>query len=491
MQAGTDPYRNEVALLMGADGAAYRARTVWWLMVGIMPIVMSATVINVAVPDLRRWFSASHAEVQALSSVFLGAMTVALLASASLIGRLGVRATYRWLIIGFVASSLAAALLPPQAMPLLVLLRAVQGVICGTAQALAMLVIIGIHPVQQRGRAVALYGIGISLSPTLGPFVGGILTSLTGWQALFLFSLPLCIWSWLRVAAMLPHGAPDDLPRSLRLAPLLWLGVFVGALLASFPHWRPWPWLALACCMAAACGLMLFVRDQRRHRQRRMIDFAMLRLPGVRAAALIGFASGAGMYGTTYLLPVYLQDLGGWAAWQAGLLLLPGGLLLGAAMMLGGVLSDRFSIRWTLLAGLTAFLLSNAAFLWALYPVSLGLVLGFTLLGRIGLGLTTPSLTAGATRVAPDSHASTVTVMINFARSLGGALGVGAVGLLLEFGAAAPQASLPLRLGAYWNAFALMALAFVPALLAWHWLRPHEHEPAPVRLAASHPDPET
>lgn len=479
-QQPDDAFEREIAALTVLGGVHHRRDTILWLMMGIFPMIMSTTVINVAIPDIKAYFNATHLEVQVLSSAFLASMTVALLLSGGVIGKLGVRRTFRALIGGFILTSLIGALLPPEGLVWLAVIRVAQGFLTGTAQAVAMLVIISNFPAVLRGRAISLYGLGITMSPILGPFVGGVLTSWTGWQSIFVFSLPLCAWSWLKALNRMPLGAPADLPCTVRWLPALWLSAFVAGIVGAFLLWLRQPLWSGCCALVAALGLMLFCMDQLRHRQQQILNFSLLRLPGVFAACVISFAYGFGLFGTTYLLPVYLQDLGDWASWEAGVALLPSGVVLGLMLYVGGVMTDRYSMRWTLLIGLVTFIISNTAFLGFFNPVHLNWFIAITILGRVGLGLTIPSLNAGATQVAPEQYASTATVMVNFFRSLGGSVGVGTVGLLLEFGARPDKASSLAKILSYQSAFFALTLSFLPALLAWFWMRP-------ARLQASFP----
>jgi DHA2 family multidrug resistance protein len=464
-----DSYRSEIDELARQHGPAYRRNVVVGLMMGVFPIIMSGTIINVAIPSIQTFFAAGHLEAQVLASSFLAATTASLLLSGGLIGRLGVRTTFHWMIWGFLVSSLLAALLPSEGLALLALLRVIQGFVAGVAQSLALLVMVAIFPPEQRGRAISAYGLGIVLSPTVGPFVGGFLVSMFGWQSIFLFSLPFSAASLFLAARLLPKTAPADLPRRIRSLPAVYMACFIAGLTGAFLLWLNKPMLAQAFALLGIAGLGLFLRDQARASEQ-MLNFALLRRPGVLAAAMISFTYGAGMYGSTYLIPVFLQDLGGRSSWEAGTVLLPGGIVLGVALYLGGILTDRFQVRWILFAGLVAFVASSGAFLTVLASVSLPLVIAFTIVGRIGLGLTIPSLNAGATRMAPESFASTVTVMVNYFRQLGGTVGVGVVGLLLEFSGHAPHPGS--RMDPYWDAFFAMTISFLPALLAVYWMRP-------------------
>jgi MFS family permease len=150
-------------------------------------------------------------------------------------------------------------------------------------------------------------------------------------------------------------------------------------------------------------------------------------------------------------------------------------------LYVGGMMTDRYSMRWTLLIGLLGFTLSNTAFLGFFHPIHLGWFVAVTILGRVGLGLTIPSLNAGVTQVAPEQYASTATVIVNFFRSMGGSVGVGAVGLLLESGARPGTTQELSKILSYQSAFLALTLSFLPALLAWFWMRP-----AHVKKSSAH-----
>jgi MFS family permease len=474
-----DPFTLEIVQLAAAGGKNHRRDTITWLMMGIFPMIMSTTSINVAIPDIMSYFHATHLEAQVLSSAFLAAMTAALLLSGGVIGKLGVRRSFRWLVGGFMLSSLIAAMLPPGGLVWLSTIRVIQGFLTGIAQALAMLVIIRLFPANLRGRAISLYGLSITLSPILGPFVGGVLTGWFGWQGLFIFTLPLCAWSWQRAWSLLPVGAPADLSRTFRALPAFWLCTFVTGLTGAFLLWLSQPIWGLGFAVLAILGLVFFCFDQQRYRTQQILNFSLLRLPGVLAASVIAFTYGFGLFGTTYLLPVYLQDLGGWASWEAGTALLPGGIALGLMLYVGGIMTDRYSMRATLLIGLIAFMASNAAFLAVLQPVHFGWFIAITILGRVGLGLTMPSLNAGITQVAPEQYASTATVMVNFFRTLGGSVGVGVVGLLLEPSLSYPGDTNSAKALLFQSAFLALTISFLPALVAWFWMRPGRLSVAP------------
>jgi predicted MFS family arabinose efflux permease len=393
-------------------------------------------------------------------------MTVGMLLSGGWIGSVGVRAAFRLILGVFMCASVAASLLPPGAFIFMAAARAVQGVAAGAAQALAMMTVMAVFPLRERGRAMAVYGYGIILSPIAGPFIGGILNSWLGWQSVFLFALPLCAMAWWQGARRLPRSAPPDLPRSVSVLASLLLCGFVVGLTGAFLMGARQPGVAAAYAAIGFVSLAWLVHDQSRTAQQ-MLDFALLRRPAVLAANVLALCYGVGLYGSTYLLPVYLQELGGRASWQAGIAMLPGGIALMFTLHAGGWLADRFPVRPALVGALAVFMASNAVFLAAPVPVSITFFVIATTVGRGATGLLIPLLNAGATRIA-ESHTATLAVMVNYFRTLGGVMGVGLVGLLLQRGSVDSGGA---SASQYANGFMALVCSLLPAIVAVGWLR--------------------
>lgn len=461
-----NPYQQELEELAAAGGARQRFFTIFWLMMGIFPVVMSGTTPSIAVPAMREWFHISHLEAQVVASVFLAGMTVGMLLSGGWIGALGVRTAFRLILGVFMTASMVAAVLPPQAFIVMAAARAVQGVAAGAAQALAMIAVLALFSPRERGRAMAVYGYGIILSPIAGPAIGGVLNSWLGWQSVFLFTLPFCGLSCWLGALRLPRNAPADLPKTVRAAPSLLLCTFVVGLTGAFLAGARDAASAAAYALLAAVSLAALVRDQARTSSQ-MLDFGLLRRPAVLAVSVLGLCYGVSLYGSTYLLPMYIQELGGRASWEAGMAMLPGGIALAVTLYSGGWLADRFPIQPALVAALLVFMATNAAFLFALVPVSLVFFVVVTTIGRGSTGLIIPLFNAGATRIA-ESHTATLTVLVNYFRTLGGVVGVGLVGLLLELGGRSGAADSD----AYRYSFIALVWSFVPALAAVVWMQP-------------------
>lgn len=430
--ADANPRGEEIAAMFARHGERYRIWAVVTVMLGTFSAVMEATIVNVALPDIIRAFGVGQDRVQLVSTGFLAATTASMLSSSWAIGRFGLRATYLgalWLLMLF---SVLAAATGTDHFWLLALCRIAQGAIAGLIQPLAMLAIVDVFPAQQRGRAMSAYGLGIVLSPAIGPVVGGLLVDHFGWRAVFLMTLPFCLAAAALAPRYVVRGRPPAAARKqpLDVAGLLLLiaalTALLGGLSASFAHPAA---LALAAAGLAAAALFIVRQARSAHP---LLDFRLFRRPGFGAAILVTVAYGMGLYGSTYLGPLFAQEVARFSAFEAGAMLVPGGILLALVLMVSGRLSDRTQPHRVAMAGLACF--AGAAALLAASSAESGFwtLAAWVALGRIGLGLVIPGLNAGALRLLPAGAEAAGAAAINFFRQLGGAFGVTLLALFLE-----------------------------------------------------------
>jgi predicted MFS family arabinose efflux permease len=194
--------------------------------------------------------------------------------------------------------------------------------------------------------------------------------------------------------------------------------------------------------------------------------------------SIVAFIYGTALFGSTYLLPVYMQLGLGLSASSVGSILLPAGFVLAVTIALVGRLADRRP-TWLLVSiGLALLALSFALMLTVTLGTAIWLLVLWAILGRIGLGFILPSLNLGSLRALSPDLISQGSSAINFVRMLGGAIGVSLCGIVLEWRLAAhgdslaQTASSPARLAAFNEAFLMLAALCVLAMFAAWRLRP-------------------
>jgi EmrB/QacA subfamily drug resistance transporter len=350
----------------------------------------------------------------------------------------------------------------------LVAARILQGAAAGIVQPLSMVALFRVYPPDERGRAMGLYGFGIVLAPAVGPALGGALIDTFGWRSIFLMPLPFCVVA-IAMGARILKGSVADAARPFDV---VGTAILVGALvvLLNVPvsgHRSGWQsgW-TIGLALAGVALAVAFVAWERRT-PRALLRVELFAHRGFVGAAAVAFAYGAGLFGTTYLVPVFVQAVGGFSAHDAGLLLAPPGIVLAFAMTAGGRLTDRLTPRSVVMAGLVLFAGSTLLLTRAGAATGFWVLAAWLSLGRVGLGLVIPALNVGAVQSLRGPELAYASSGVNFIRQLGGAAGVNLLAVLLEWRMLAYPGE-PAR--AFHECFAVATAVFLLALLPARWM---------------------
>ena len=466
-------------------GARYRWLLLLSVMIGTMASIMSATIVNVAIPDMSQYFVLGQARAQWVTSGFMVAMTVSMLTTPWLLARYGYRTTYVGCMLLLMAGGLAGGL--SSNFSLVLVARVAEGLAAGVVQPIPAIIIMRAFAPTEQGRASGLFGMGVVLAPALGPSIGGVLVDAFGWRSIFFMVVPLCLLSLWMAHRYVPVSAPGGFAANKHGAALDWRGLLLGTLgtLCLLNGMVALHGAAQAQAMAllggAVVAMATFVWWQRRFAAQGGAPLMHLSLFTYRQFAMgsiVAFIYGTALFGSTYLLPVYMQLGLQLSALHVGTILLPAGLVLALTIAGVGRLADR-QPTWLLVSiGLALLALSFALMSTITLTSALWVLVVWATLGRIGLGFILPSLNLGSLRPLHESLLSQGASAINFLRMLGGAIGESLCGIVLEWRLAAHGDSLtlaatsPARLAAFNETFWLLSSLCALAILAALQLRP-------------------
>jgi predicted MFS family arabinose efflux permease len=342
-----------------------------------------------------------------------------------------------------------------------------------------------------RGRASGFFGMGVVLAPAIGPSIGGLLVDAFGWRSIFFMVVPFCVVSLWLARRYVPVTAPGGSAASADGGGLDWRGLLLASvgtlcllngLVQSQTGSAVWAGVLLGAASVCAGGFVVWQRhmlarvrrDPQVHAQP-LMNLTLFADRRFAMGSLVAIIYGTALFGSTYLLPVYLQMGLGLSASFVGAILLPAGLLLAVTIALVGRLADRQPAYRLVSIGLALLALSFALMLTLGgpgTPWAVPMLVAWTVLGRVGLGFILPSLNLGAMRSLPQSDIPQGASVINFLRMLGGAAGVSVCGIVLEWRLRAHGASLTAagdakaRLAAFDDTFAMLAALCALALLA-------------------------
>ncbi|ANQ85467.1 hypothetical protein dqs_2437 [Azoarcus olearius] len=457
--------------LLARHGERYKWYALIVVGLGTMAAVLATTSFSVAVPALGQAFGIGQERVQWAITGFMAALTVAMLPTPWLLDRLGFRRLFLGAIAMLALTSIAGAL--ATGFVWVVVARVLQGVAAGLLQPLSSMVVMRLFPAHSQGRASGLLGFGIVLAPAVAPTLGGVLLDRFGWQAIFLLSVPFCVVAGGLGWALLPRAA-EPVRRPFDWYGVGLLGVATLVLIecvASLRHsglLAPWT-LAQFALVAVAGGLFV------RHARRAAAPIVHLGLFAERSFAmgtLVCFAYGFGLYASTYVIPVFLQSALGYPATDAGLALLPSGVALAVTIPLAGLLSDRYSPRLITIAGLLLFCASFLLLAWRGGGLSHAELIGFTVMGRIGLGLIIPALTLAMLRHTRAELLGQSSMVGSYTRQLGGVLGIAVVAVFVAWRETVHGQVPPGLFEAYSESFELLAATFIVATLVAVRMKP-------------------
>jgi EmrB/QacA subfamily drug resistance transporter len=474
----------------------YGERYRWFLlisvMVGVMASIMSSTIVNVAIPDMSHYFGLGQERAQWVSSGFMVAMTVSMLTTPWLLTRYGYRRTYIGTMVLLLAGGVAGGLSTD--FSLVLVARIAEGLAAGVVQPIPAIIILRAFEPHEQGRASGIFGMGVVLAPAIGPSIGGVLVDLFGWRSSFFMVVPFCLASIWLAYKFVPVTAPGGAVAA-RDSALDWRGLLIGTvgtlcLLNGLVALRGDSAIGAVSLLAgAALALIAFIKLQKHMTATAQAPLMNMSLFGYRQFAMgsiVAFIYGAALFGSTYLLPVYMQVALHLSASHVGTIMLPAGIVLAATIPLVGRMADR-QPTWLLVSiGLALLAVSFALMVTLKMGTTLWLLVAFAAIGRIGLGFILPSLNLGAMRPLAKPLIPQGASAISFLRMLGGAAGVSLCAIALEWRLAAhgdslaQAASSPARLAAFNEVFLMLASLCAVALFAAWQLREDGPRPTPL-----------
>lgn len=419
-------------VLFARYGPRYRWLATGTVMLGTISAVLTTTTVNVAIPDIMGTFGIGQDRAQWLSTGALAAMTIAMLLNAWMIRSFGQRKTFIGALGVFMAALVLAGFSPNESV--LIFSRIVQGAVAGLLQPLSMYTLFRVFPPEHRGSAMGFFGISVILGPALGPTLGGILIEHFNWRYIFYVAVPFSAAGMLLGSMFMPEREESDVRARFDWAGFLLLSMSLACLLTCLSNGQREGWysgyILILLALAGAAAVAFFSWEL--HASQPLVDLRVLANARFTAAAAVACIFGAGLFGSTYLVPLFVQTVQHFTPMAAGLLLMPGGLVLGLFFPIGGYLSDRLPAQGLIITGLVCFGVSaywlgsvdaNTPF-WT--------IAWCVVVSRIGLGLIKPALNVTALRALRPELLGQGAGMINFSRQLGGAFGVNLLSVVLD-----------------------------------------------------------
>ena len=430
----------------------------WFIAIAVMLAtfmeVLDTSIANVALNHIAGNLSASTDEATWVLTSYLVSNAVVLPATGWL-GRFFGRKRFLLVCIGIftIASALCGL---ATSLGLLIFARIVQGAGGGALQPIAQAVLLESFPREKRGAAMSFYAMGVVVAPILGPTVGGWLTDSYSWRWAFYINVPIGILAVVLCFLLLkdPPYLKDERPGRIDFIGFALLTIWIGCLQIMLDKGQDADWLSSNLirwlAFGAAIGFVAFVIWEL-HVDQPIVTLRILRDRNLAIGTLLLFLLGAILYGTTSILPLFLQNLLSYTALQAGLVMSPRGFgaILGS-IIAGRILANpKIDGRAWIVGGFAVLALSMYIFGGLTTQIAPSNVAWPIIIS--GFATTTifvPIATFSMATVSP-ANTSEGTGLTNLLRNLGGSVGISAITTLVSRNAQTHQALMVGRLSQF------------------------------------------
>lgn len=306
--------------------------------------IVDTTIVNVALNNMRGSLGATLTDVAWVITAYAIANVIVIPMTSWLSQQFGRRNYFAASIIIFTVASFMCG--NADNIWELVAFRFIQGLGGGALLVTAQTIITESYPIEKRGMAQAIYGMGVIVGPTLGPPLGGYLVDHFSWPYIFYINIPIGIIATLLTLTFVRSPKYGE---KLKANQVDWLGIillssFIGSLQYVLEHGQQDDWFnddtITGLSIVSGFGLFFFIWRQLTYKHP-IVNLKVLNDSNLRVGVIMSFIMGFGLYGSTFIIPIYTQSILGWTATDAGLLLIPSSLTVAFMMPMIGKLIQR------------------------------------------------------------------------------------------------------------------------------------------------------
>jgi len=396
------------------------------VMIGTIMSALDTSIVNVALPYMRGTLGASVEEITWVATGYILSNVIVMPIVGMLSARYGRKKFYLFSIISFTASSMLCGV--AWDLTSMIVFRVIQGIGGGVLIPVSQAILRETFPPDEQGKAMGLYGFGVVLGPAFGPTLGGWLTDHFSWPWIFYINVPIGILNTLMVMRYIKD--PPYLVREKGKIDFLGLGLMtlgLGALQILLERGEREAWfesdMIRVLLIASLAALALFIWRELTC-EKPAVDLRILKDVNFSSGSLIGGLLGMGLFGSLFLLPMFLQQLLGYPALDSGIALMPRSLAMAVAMPIAGRFYNRVGPRILIGSGLVV----TAVSFYQLSCLSLNVgYMDFFLpqfLQGVGFGLIFVALSTAALSTIERQNMTSAAGLFNVVRQVFGSIGI-------------------------------------------------------------------
>jgi DHA2 family multidrug resistance protein len=404
---------------------ASRAIITGCCMIGTLMQALDSTIANVALPYMQGSLSASYDQITWVLTSYVVAAAIMTAPVGWLSARFGRKNLFIACLIGFTVSSMACGI--ASSLTEMVFDRLIQGAFGAALVPLSQSTMLDIYPPEQRGSAMAWWGMGVMVGPILGPTLGGYLTSFYSWRYVFFVNLPFGIVATLGLMFFMAKRTNRPEAGHFDWAGFFMLSLGLAALQLMLDRGEQKDWFGsteiIGAAIIALIGFYLFIVHMFTA-EKPFIPRAAFGDRNLNAGLITMFSVGMVLLASSALLAPYLQKLGDYPVETAGLVMAPRGIGTMAAMFIAGRAINKVDARWLMLAGYLLLMLSMWMMMGWLPSVSQEYIIETLVVQGFALGLVFTPLQVVAFYTLDPALRTQGTALLSLTRNVGSAIGI-------------------------------------------------------------------
>ncbi len=400
----------------------------WLIVVATMSAtlmqVLDMTIVNVALPHMQGSLGASSDQISWALTSYLVASAIFMPLTGFFCDRFG-RKKYLLICIGgfTVASALCGASVT---LFQLILFRLLQGIFGAALVPLSQSILADVYLPKDRGKAMAIWGMGVMVGPILGPTLGGYLTEIVNWRWTFYVNVPVGIMAFFLAWSVVPDTAKKD--RSMDWLGLLFICLFIGGLQYCLDRGNQQDWFNAndICLSAFLCitGIVGFITHNMRQPQHSVFDLKIFKNRNFTISSLLLAAMGIGMFGTMVIQPLMLEGFLNYPVLTTGLIIAPRGISGMVSMLLMGKIANRVDPRYLISIGILLSVIGLSGGTYYSQDINKWWVIWPSLLQGFGMSMIFMPLSTVAFMTLPDSARVEASGLFSLLRTIGSSIGI-------------------------------------------------------------------
>jgi EmrB/QacA subfamily drug resistance transporter len=408
----------------------------WWTLAAmcfaLFMVMLDNTVVNVALPSIQRDLGAHISELEWIANGYTLTFAVLIATGGRLGDIFGRRLMFLTGVVIFAVTSATAGF--AQDPEMLIGSRAIQGIGAALMMPATLSIITNAFPAAERGRAIGTWAGVSALALSIGPVIGGFLTEYVSWRAIFFINLPVAAGAVAATIFAVRESRDESVDRRVDYPGVIALTASLTAIVLALIEGNSWGWSSTAIVsllVGGALGIAAFVAIELRV-PAPMVEFGLFKTRQFIGSVLVAFIVTFAMMGSFFFMAIYMQDVLGYSALEAGVRFLPTTMVIAIVAPISGRLADRFGPGVPMSVGLSV--LTVSMFMFSAINTGTtyaGLLVPFILMG-FGIALVMSPMSTAAMNAVSVQKSGIASGVLQMSRMVGASVGVAATGAIFQ-----------------------------------------------------------